>query len=77
VPAKPKRTPASAPARGSTSEEAPAEVEVTHPDRVLYPADGYTKADVAAYYRRVAPRLQPFLRDRPVTLERLPDGSGG
>ncbi len=55
---------------------APAEVEVSHPEKVLFPGDGITKADVAAYYRKVAPRLLPFLADRPVTLERLPDGLG-
>jgi bifunctional non-homologous end joining protein LigD len=55
---------------------APEELEITHPEKVLYPEDGITKADVAAYYRAVAPRLLPFLRDRPVTLERLPDGLG-
>jgi bifunctional non-homologous end joining protein LigD len=54
----------------------PGEVEVTNPDKVLYPDDGITKADVAAYYRAIAPRLLPFLKDRPVTLERLPDGLG-
>ncbi len=54
----------------------PDEVEITHPDKILYPDDGITKADVAAYYRAVAPRLLPFLKDRPVTLERLPDGLG-
>jgi bifunctional non-homologous end joining protein LigD len=43
---------------------------------VLYPDGGFTKADVAAYYRAVAPRLLPFLENRPVTLERLPDGLG-
>jgi bifunctional non-homologous end joining protein LigD len=43
---------------------------------VLYPDEGITKADVAAFYRAVAPRLLPFLKDRPVTLERLPDGLG-
>src|SRR4051794_7181971 len=35
-----------------------------------------TKADVATYYQAVAPRLLPFLEDRPVTLERLPDRLG-
>jgi bifunctional non-homologous end joining protein LigD len=54
----------------------PGEVAVTNPDKVLFPDDGITKADVAAYYRKVAPRLLPFLRGRPVTLERLPDGLG-
>jgi bifunctional non-homologous end joining protein LigD len=56
---------------------APAEgVEVTNPDKILYPDAGITKGEVFDYYRRVAPRLLPFLKDRPVTLERLPDGLG-
>jgi bifunctional non-homologous end joining protein LigD len=68
-------TRAPAPAARSSGRP-PAEIEVTSPDRVIYPDEGYTKADVAAYYRKVAPRLLPFLKDRPVTLERLPDGLG-
>ena len=55
---------------------APRVVAVTNPDKVLFPADGFTKAGVIAYYHKVAPRLLPFLEDRPVTLERLPDGLG-
>ncbi|HUR53002.1 MAG TPA: non-homologous end-joining DNA ligase [Gemmataceae bacterium] len=54
----------------------PPEVAVSNPDKVLFPQEGITKADVAAYYHKVAPRLLPFLKDRPVTLERLPDGLG-
>jgi bifunctional non-homologous end joining protein LigD len=54
----------------------PRAVEITHPDKILYPDDGITKGEVAAYYQRVAPWLLPFLKDRPVTLERLPDGLG-
>lgn len=52
----------------------PAEVEVTHPERILFPDVGLTKQDVFDYYRAVAERLVPFLKDRPVTLERLPQG---
>jgi bifunctional non-homologous end joining protein LigD len=52
----------------------PAEVELTHPDRVMYPDAGLTKADVFNYYRTVSGRLLPFLKDRPITLERLPEG---
>jgi bifunctional non-homologous end joining protein LigD len=55
---------------------APEKVEISNPDKVLYPADGITKADVVAYYRKVAPWLLPFLKDRPITLERLPEGVG-
>ncbi len=54
----------------------PRRVEVTNPGKVLFPDDGITKADVVGYYRAVSRRLLPFLRDRPVTLERLPDGLG-
>jgi bifunctional non-homologous end joining protein LigD len=37
----------------------------------------YTKADLVEYYRSVAPYLLPQLRDRPLMLERHPDGAGG
>ncbi|MDE2483355.1 MAG: non-homologous end-joining DNA ligase [bacterium] len=43
-------------------------------DKVLYPRDGYTKRDVIAYYRTVAPYIVPHLRQRPLTLQRYPDG---
>jgi bifunctional non-homologous end joining protein LigD len=52
----------------------PGDVEVTHPDKVWFPEPGITKGEVFDYYRRVAPLLLPYLRDRPVTLERLPEG---
>ena len=48
----------------------------THLDKVMYPEAGITKEDVIEYYRRIAPRLLPYLRDRPVTLERFPEGIG-
>jgi bifunctional non-homologous end joining protein LigD len=50
------------------------EVSFTHLDRVYYPLPGYTKAEVLDYYLRVAPYLLPHLRDRPLTLERWPEG---
>jgi bifunctional non-homologous end joining protein LigD len=63
---------ASAPAAGP----APGGVEVTHPDKILYPDAGITKGEVFEFYRRIAGRLLPYLQGRPVTLERLPDGLG-
>ncbi len=48
--------------------------EITHPDRVLYPAAGLTKLDVIEYYLGVAPFLLPYLRGRPLTLHRFPGG---
>ena len=52
-------------------------VRVSHPDKVLWPDEGYTKRDLIAFYDRVFPRLSPFLRDRLLTLERCPDGLNG
>jgi bifunctional non-homologous end joining protein LigD len=52
-------------------------VPITHPDKVLFPADGITKADLATYYADVAGRMLPWLRDRPITMVRYPDGLDG
>ena len=49
-------------------------VALSKPDKVLFPDDGLTKADLAAYYRRVARRMVPQLRGRPLMLERHPAG---
>jgi bifunctional non-homologous end joining protein LigD len=49
-------------------------VVLSNQDKVLFPSDGYTKGDLVAYYRAVAPVLLPYLRDNPVTTERFPDG---
>jgi bifunctional non-homologous end joining protein LigD len=47
------------------------------PEKILFPRDGITKADLAAYYRDVAPRMLPHLRGRPLMMVRHPDGVGG
>ncbi len=49
-------------------------VSLTNQTKVLYPSVGFTKADVVSHYRQVAPALVPYLRDRPLTLKRYPDG---
>jgi bifunctional non-homologous end joining protein LigD len=54
-----------------------ASVEITHPDRVLFPEEGYTKRDVANFYDRVFPRLKPWVDDRLLSLERCPEGLNG
>lgn len=46
-------------------------------EKVLWPADGYTKGDLIAYYLSVAKWLLPHLKDRPLTLQRYPDGIEG
>ncbi len=43
---------------------------ITHPEKVLFPDDGITKGDLAAYFETMAPVLLPHLTGRPVTMER-------
>ena len=52
------------------------DVKFTHLDRIVFPASKITKGDVIEYYAKVADKLLPHLRDRPVTLERFPEGIG-
>ena len=51
-------------------------VEVTHPDRVLFPDDGITKGDLIDYYADIAGVMVPHLKSRPLTLWRYPRGIG-
>src|SRR6185312_16273652 len=48
-------------------------VRITHPDKALFP-DGTTKADLAEYYRDVAPVMLPHVRDRPISMQRFNGG---
>src|SRR5271165_6950337 len=52
-------------------------MRLTHPDRILWPAEGSTKFDLARYYATVADRALPHLAHRPLTLLRTPGGRGG
>ena len=52
-------------------------VRLTSPDRVLWPDCGVTKGELAAYVVAVADPLVRALRDRPVTLQRFPEGIAG
>ena len=52
-------------------------VRLSSPDRVLWPEIGLTKRDLAEYVIAIGPALMGALRDRPVTLQRFPDGVDG
>jgi len=52
-------------------------IEITHPEKVLFPNDGITKADLASYYERVSEWMLPHVRARPVSMQRFPDGIAG
>ena len=49
---------------------------ISHPEKVLFPADGITKGELAAYYESIAPIMLPHIRNRPVTMERFHRGIG-
>lgn len=51
-------------------------VEMTHPERVLFPDDGLTKADLADYHLAVAEHLLRHAGRRPLMLQRFPEGIG-
>jgi bifunctional non-homologous end joining protein LigD len=52
-------------------------VELSNTSKVLFPGDGITKGDLIEYYHSVADRMLRYLRDRPITMERYPDGITG
>lgn len=76
--------PASAPPRPAPAPVAPAVAVPPAPRfapsnvaKIFWPADGYTKGDLLAYYDAIWPHIAPYLRDRPVVLTRYPDGIEG
>ena len=50
-------------------------VTLTHPDKVMFPDTGITKATLVAYYAAVAERMLPHIQDRPLSLVRDTDGT--
>jgi bifunctional non-homologous end joining protein LigD len=51
--------------------------QISNPNKVFWPEEGYTKGNLADFYREVFPLLKPFVEDRILTLERCPDGMSG
>jgi len=51
-------------------------VTLTHPDRVLYPGQGITKRDLAAFYEEISDWILPHVVERPLSLVRCPAGQG-
>jgi len=52
-------------------------VELSNTGKTLFPEDQVTKGDLVGYYRDIATRMLPYLRDRPLSMERYPDGITG
>ncbi|MCY1010552.1 hypothetical protein OV079_34310 [Nannocystis pusilla] len=62
-------------AKGITTVEVDGEsIEVTHPNKLLYPDEQIGKGDLVTYYRDVAPFMVPHLTGRPLTLHCFPSG---
>ncbi|MDH4980699.1 DNA ligase D [Hyphomicrobium sp. D-2] len=85
-----KRPPQKAPGRNTTPVKAPrkssvkdapesaegsiAGVKLTHPQRVLFPDEGITKLDLAAYFFAASGRMLPYVQERPLSIVRCPEG---
>jgi bifunctional non-homologous end joining protein LigD len=57
------------------------EIRITHPERVVFPDPGMTKAELVGYYGRIGPAMVPHLKGRPLMLQRVhgalaPTGNG-
>jgi len=53
------------------------QVQIKNPDKVFWPNEGYTKADIMKYYASIWTYLAPHLNGRPVSLVRYPEGING
>jgi len=53
------------------------QLKISHPERIVDPSTGITKADLVRYYASVADWILPHLKDRPVAMVRAPSGISG
>ncbi len=49
-------------------------VEISNSDKIIFPEKNITKGEMVSYYERIAPFMLPYLKDRPLTLQRFPNG---
>src|ERR1700680_879075 len=52
-------------------------IAVSNPNKVFWPDEGYTKLQLIEFYADIFPKLQPYVKDRILSLERCPDGMRG
>jgi bifunctional non-homologous end joining protein LigD len=52
-------------------------VTISNPTKVFWPDEGYTKLQLIEFYANIFPKLQPYVKDRILSLERCPDGMRG
>lgn len=49
-------------------------ITITHPEKIYFPEEGYTKGDIINYYDQVSRYILKYLKDRPESLRRNPNG---
>lgn len=59
---------------GKKADKKASGLSFTHTDKVYFPKDGYTKGDLLAYYDSMADVILPYVKDRPMVLNRHPNG---
>ncbi len=64
-------------ALGAAAAKSPGRVKISNRDKVFWPEAGLTKGDLIDYYGRVAELLLPHLHERPIHMQRFPDGIDG
>ncbi len=52
-------------------------LQISNPDKILFPESGITKGEYVAYYERISPYMLEHIRERPLSMERFPDGITG
>ncbi len=50
------------------------EIKLSNIDKVLFPKSGITKGQVIKYYYKISKKMLPYLKDRPIAMQRFPDG---
>lgn len=53
------------------------ELKLTNLKKIYWPDEGYTKGDLINYYQRISKFILPYLKDRPQSLNRFPNGING
>jgi bifunctional non-homologous end joining protein LigD len=64
-------------AKGTTVYAGGRAVRLTHPEKILFPETGISKAELVDYYLRVSEWMVPQVRGRPLSMQRFPNGIGG
>lgn len=60
-----------------TNKKSKAKIEITHPNKVMYPKSKITKEEVVEYYEKVADCMLPYIKNRIVSVKRCPEGIDG